>query len=104
MVQDQAALQAVQSESWSIVLKENAAQLRYVQSPIAPFNLKDDPSASPIEFIDEQKGFDRINEYEKYDPEPGDDERMKMAGFHIVESRIELTDSSGRNRTIVKRI
>lgn len=43
------------------------------------------------------------DEYEKYDPEPGDDEMMKMQGFHIISSEIQPTDSSGMNRTIVKR-
>lgn len=40
--------------------------------------------------------------YDKYDPEPGEDERLKMEGWHIINSHIELTDSTDRNRTIVK--
>lgn len=57
-----------------------------------------------IEFIPEDKGLGLEREaYEKYDPEPGDDEMMKMQGFHIIDSRIEFVDSSGMNMTIVKR-
>lgn len=57
-----------------------------------------------IDFLSEDKGIGiERDTYEKYDPEPGEDERMKMQGFHIISSEIQLTDSSGNNRTIVKR-
>jgi hypothetical protein len=48
--------------------------------------------------------FDLANdEYGALDPEGDTDERMKAEGWHIIDSRIELIDSHGRNRTIVKR-
>lgn len=67
-------------------------------------NLRDASQETLIETIAEDKGL-MLDEddYEKYDPEGDADERMKMEGFHIIESRIELVDSSGMNRTIVKR-
>jgi hypothetical protein len=62
------------------------------------------PTTPIIETIQENAGIEREDEYAKYDPEGDTDERMKMQGFHIVESKLELTDSQGRNRTIFKRI
>jgi hypothetical protein len=41
--------------------------------------------------------------YEKYDPEPGEEKMIKGMGGTIIDSRIELTDSVGMNRTIVRR-
>jgi len=53
---------------------------------------------------DANKGLGPMeDDYDKYDPEGDYDERMRMQGWHIVESRIELTDSQGRNRTLVRR-
>lgn len=55
-----------------------------------------------IDFI-EDKGFPVQDEYERFDVDTFDDERLRSQGFEIVETTIELVDSSGRNRTIVKR-
>lgn len=53
------------------------------------------------------KGFDCVLHARRTStirsPEPGEDERMRQQGFHIIDSRIELTDSSGMNRTVVRR-
>jgi hypothetical protein len=38
-----------------------------------------------FESFQEDRGL-TIDEYVKYDPEPDDDERMKMQGFHIISS------------------
>jgi hypothetical protein len=43
------------------------------------------------------------DEYDRYDPEPGYDEGLKMEGWHIIESRLELRDRQGNNRTLFKR-
>lgn len=56
-----------------------------------------------IATVPEDKGLLIQDEYERYDPEPGNDDFMQQQGFHIIDSRIELTDSSGHNRTIVRR-
>lgn len=56
-----------------------------------------------VDIVPENKGLIVEDEYEKYNPEPNEEEWFRAQGFHIIESRIELTDSSGMNRTIVKR-
>lgn len=67
-------------------------------------NLKDASQEPIIETIAEDKGLQPVeDEYEKYDPEGDTDFRMEREGFHIISSEIQLTDSSGMNRTIVKR-
>ena len=57
-----------------------------------------------FDVIPERSSFDLSrDEYEALDPEGDTDEMMKAEGWHITDSRIELTDSHGMNRTIVKR-
>jgi RNase P subunit RPR2 len=57
-----------------------------------------------VETVPENAGQQNIqDEYDKYDPEGDSDYRMEMQGWHITESKIELTDRQGNNRTIVKR-
>jgi hypothetical protein len=41
--------------------------------------------------------------YAKYDPEPNVDQFLINSGATITRSEIALTDSSGHNRTIVRR-
>jgi hypothetical protein len=41
--------------------------------------------------------------YAKYDPEPNADQFLINSGATIIRSEITLTDSSGHNRTIVRR-
>jgi hypothetical protein len=45
----------------------------------------------------------REDEYNKYDPEPNADQFLINSGATILHSEITITDSSGRNRTIVRR-
>jgi hypothetical protein len=45
----------------------------------------------------------RDEEYDRHDPEPGYDEGLKQDGWHIIESRLELRDRLGNNRTLFKR-
>jgi hypothetical protein len=57
-----------------------------------------------VMFLDEHAGIEkRDEEYDRYDPEPGYDEGMKMEGWHIIESKLELRDRLGNNRTLFKR-
>jgi hypothetical protein len=56
-----------------------------------------------IETVEENRGLIVEDEYEKYNPDPNEDEMIKAQGGTIIDSRIELTDSSGMNRTVVKR-
>jgi RNase P subunit RPR2 len=57
-----------------------------------------------IETIDERAGVqDRQDEYDKYNPEPNEEEQIKAMGATLIESKIEITDTQGNNRTIVKR-
>jgi hypothetical protein len=59
-----------------------------------------------IEMVPENatKGLNPIeDEYDKYNPEPNEEEQLKAMGATIIESKIELTDRQGHNRTIVKR-
>jgi hypothetical protein len=41
------------------------------------------------------------DDYDRYDPEPGDDYAKRMEGWELIHSKIELTDTSGHNRTAV---
>jgi hypothetical protein len=43
------------------------------------------------------------DDYDKNDPEPGDDQNKRMEGWHIIDSKIELKDRQGNNRTLFKR-
>jgi hypothetical protein len=65
------------------------------------------PSANnepTIMFLDEHAGIERPeDEYDEYDPEPGYDKGLKMDGWHIIESKLELRDRQGNNRTLFKR-
>ena len=57
-----------------------------------------------IATVPENKGFmDKFDGYEKYDPEESADQRLINSGATIINSEIEMTDSSGRNRTLVRR-
>jgi hypothetical protein len=57
-----------------------------------------------IETIAENAGQNtRESEYDKYNPEPDEEEQLKAMGATLIESRIELTDRQGHNRTYVKR-
>jgi hypothetical protein len=57
-----------------------------------------------IEIINENGGIrEEQDEYDKYNPEPNEEEQLKAEGATIIESKITLTDSQGHNRTIVKR-
>jgi hypothetical protein len=60
-----------------------------------------------LQFLDgseENAGIEkREDEYAMYDPEPGYDEGLKQDGWHIIESRLELRDRQGNNRTLFKR-
>jgi hypothetical protein len=55
-----------------------------------------------IEFVPESQYYDAEDEYDKYNPD-NDDEMWKAQGATIIESKIELVDSAGIIRTIVKR-
>lgn len=57
-----------------------------------------------IETVPENRGLSIVeDEYDKYDPEPDEEEIIKGMGGTIIDSRIELTDSSGMNKTLVRR-
>jgi hypothetical protein len=63
-------------------------------------------NGQPLIFtINEDKGKGMIVEdkYAKYDPEPNADQFLINSGATIIRSEITLTDSSGHNRTIVRR-
>jgi hypothetical protein len=89
------------------VLDISIEKLKVKPRPVkgAISNLRDASQESIIETIAEDKGLQQPieDEYDKYNPEPFEDELLKAQGATIIESRIELTDSSGMNRTIVKR-
>jgi hypothetical protein len=54
--------------------------------------------------VPENRGLSIVeDEYDKYDPEPDEEEIIKGMGGTIIDSRIELTDSSGMNKTLVRR-
>jgi hypothetical protein len=58
-----------------------------------------------IMFLNENApGVERPDDdYDKNDPEPGDDQNKRMEGWHIVDSKIELKDRQGNNRTLFKK-
>jgi hypothetical protein len=64
-------------------------------------------STSTIRFIaqvvPEDKDIFRVDEFQEYDPDPNEEAQIKAMGGKILDSHIELTDSSGMNRTIVRR-
>ena len=78
-----------------------------VTSTIGDFSKGNNNSQVPIlEYISEDRGIgpDIIeDEYQKYDPEESADEHLINQGATIIHSEIQLTDSSGRNRIIVRR-
>ena len=43
------------------------------------------------------------NVFAKHDPEPNEETLIKSMGGTIIDQRIEIMDSSGMNRTIVRR-
>ena len=52
----------------------------------------------------EDKGFSPIeDEYSKYDPEANASQYLINSGATIIDSRIEITDSYGRHRTLVRK-
>ena len=54
--------------------------------------------------VPENKGFmEEFDEYEKYDPEENADQWLINSGATIINSEITLSDSSGRNRILVRR-
>ena len=64
------------------------------------------PNAVFFSYVQEDKGVidvDQYDEYAKYDPEENADQFLINSGATILDSRIEITDSSGRNRIIVRR-
>lgn len=57
-----------------------------------------------MEYVSEDKGLEPIeDEYKKYDPEESADELLINQGALIIRSEITITDSAGRNRTLVRR-
>lgn len=62
-----------------------------------------DNANSPIFSTVQEDTNRREDEYSKYDPEPDADNFLINSGATIIDSRIEITDSSGRNRVIVRR-
>ena len=59
-----------------------------------------------VEYISEDRVIDPDiieDEYSKYDPEESADEHLINSGATIIRSEIQLTDSSGRNRILVRR-
>ena len=58
-----------------------------------------------FKFVPEDKGGNELfeDEYSKYDPETSADLFLINSGATIKDSRIEITDSSGRNRALVRR-
>jgi hypothetical protein len=59
------------------------------------------PFFAPIP--ENKDGTDMIeDEYSKYDPEPNADQQLINSGATIIRSEITLTDSEGRNRTLVR--
>ncbi|MGI0043493.1 MAG: hypothetical protein ACRD47_07260 [Nitrososphaeraceae archaeon] len=88
------------------VLDISLEKLKVKPRPVkgAISNLKDATQEVMIDFIQENKGMViEEDEYKKYDPEPNEDERLRLSGAEIIRSKIILTDSEGRNRTIAKR-
>lgn len=58
-----------------------------------------------IETVNEDRSFDvdmRHDEYSKCDPEPSEEALIRGIGGTIIESHIELTDSLGNKRIVVK--
>lgn len=57
-----------------------------------------------FECVTENKGLEPLEDgYKKYDPEEYADEHLIQQGATIIRSEITITDSWGRNRTIVRR-
>ena len=57
-----------------------------------------------FQYVPEDKGINDqgYDEYTKYDPEPNADQFPINLGATIIDSRIEITDSEGSHRTLVK--
>ena len=78
--------------------------VRLVKKPKAVTSIIHDKNDLVFQPIPEDKGLEPIeDEYKKYDPEPFADQYLINSGATIIDSRIELTDSSGRNRILVRR-
>ena len=57
-----------------------------------------------VQSVPEDKDLPPIeDEYVKYDPEPNADQLLINSGATIIRSEIQLTDSSGGNRILVRR-
>jgi hypothetical protein len=86
-----------------ISLQKLAVKPKPVKGTIS--SLRDANQEVKIDIVTENKGMTIVeDEYQKYDPEPGEDERLRLSlGAEIMRSEIILTDSSGMDRTMVKR-
>jgi DNA-directed RNA polymerase subunit RPC12/RpoP len=75
--------------------KPKAVNSTILSNPIAVF----------FSYVQEDKGIidPDYDEYSKYDPEPNADQFLINSPATIKDSRIELTDNAGHNRTIVRR-
>lgn len=83
------------------------ALVRLRKKPKAVISSVGDPNLRNIFMIGtipENKGLiDEFDEYEKYDPEGSADQKLVISGATIINSEITLSDSSGSNRTLVRR-
>ena len=53
--------------------------------------------------VPEDKDIFRVEEFQEYDPDPNEEAQIRAMGGKILDSHVELTDSSRINRTIVRR-
>ena len=76
--------------SFGKVLDISLQKLKVKPRPVkgAISNLRDTSQEVMIDFIQEDKGIGlkRDMSYERYDPEPGEDERLKMEGVQLLAS------------------
>ena len=83
------------------------ALVRLPKKPKAVISSVGDPNLRNIFMIatvPENKGLEKeFDEYSKYDPEKTADQQIINSGATILHSEIEITDSSGFNRTLVRR-
>jgi hypothetical protein len=83
------------------------ALVRLPKKPKAVISSVGDPNLRNIFMIatvPENKGLaEEFDEYSKYDPEKTADQQIINSGATIINSEITLSDSSGSNRTLVRR-
>ena len=74
-------------------------------SPIANLTILSNPNTVFFIYVQEDKGIidQDYDEYSKSDPEPNADQFLINSSATNKDSRIELTDSAGHNRTTVRR-